>query len=94
MTIYQGKSPHALASFGCTERFAGEVLVCTGHDPPSTEMQTMEWNRENNPVLKMQSYEEYAEWQESTSANLGYVSKIKTACQQISSQKFLKMSHG
>ena len=61
------------------ERFSGDVLVCTGHDPPGTEMQTLGWNRENNLVLKMESYEEYATWQETTSANLGYVSKIKTA---------------
>ena len=61
------------------ERFSGAVLVCTGHDPPGTEMQTMAWNRENNPVLKMDTYDEYAKWQEETAANLGYVSKIKTA---------------
>ena len=61
------------------ERFTGEVLVCTGHDPPGTEMQTLGWNRENNLVLKMETYEEYSNWQETTSANLGYVSKIKTA---------------
>ena len=61
------------------ERFSGDVLVCTGHDPPGTEMQTMAWNRKNNLVLKMQTYDEYAKWQEDTSANLGYVSKIKTA---------------
>ena len=27
----------------------------------------------------METYEEYSNWQESTSASLGYVSKIKTA---------------
>lgn len=61
------------------ERFSDDTLVCTGHDPPNTEMQTMGWNRENNPILKMETYEEYARWQETTSAELGYVSKIKTA---------------
>ena len=61
------------------ERFSGDVLVCTGHDPPETEMQTLEWNRENNLVLKMETYEEYATWQEDTSAGLGDVSKIKIA---------------
>ena len=40
-------------------------------------MQTMDWNRENNLVLKMETYDEYAKWQEETSAGLGYVSKIK-----------------
>ena len=53
--------------------------VCTGHDPSETEMQTLEWNRANNHVLKMETYEEYATWQEETSNHLGYVSKIKTA---------------
>ena len=61
------------------ERYSGNVLVCTGHDPPETEMQTLEWNRENNLVLKMETYEEYATWQEDTSAGLGDVSKIKIA---------------
>ena len=61
------------------ERFSGDVLVCTGHDPPGTEMQTLEWNRENNLVLKMETYEEYANWQDEMSNKLGDVSKIKTA---------------
>jgi glyoxylase-like metal-dependent hydrolase (beta-lactamase superfamily II) len=60
-------------------RFSGEMLVCTGHDPPETEMQTLAWNRSNNPVLQFNTYEEYANWQENTTAGLGYVSKIKTA---------------
>ena len=55
------------------------MLVCTGHEPPGTEMQTMGWNRENNPVLKFDTFEEYANWQETVSAGLGAVSKIKTA---------------
>ena len=45
------------------ERFSDDTLVCTRHDPPNTEMQTMGWNRENNPILKMETYEEYARWQ-------------------------------
>ena len=61
------------------DRFPGEVIVCTGHDPPGTEMMSLEWNRENNPVLGMKTYEEYAAWQSETSAGLGAVSKIKTA---------------
>ncbi len=61
------------------ERFSGDVLVCTGHDPPGTEMQTLGWNRENNLILKMETYEEYAKWQEDTAADLGYVSRIKVA---------------
>jgi len=61
------------------ERFSDDVLVCTGHDPPGTEMMSLGWNRENNPVLMMKSYEEYAKWQSDTSEGLGSVSKIKTA---------------
>lgn len=60
-------------------RFEGECLVCTGHDPPGTEMQTLDWNYENNPVLKMESFEEYVDWQNEVNAKLGGVSKIKTA---------------
>ncbi len=61
------------------ERFSGEMMVCTGHDPPGTEMQSLDWNRNNNPVLQMETFDEYSKWQEETSAGLGYVSKIKTA---------------
>jgi len=61
------------------ERFSGDSLICTGHDSPETEMQTLEWNREHNLVLKMETYEEYATWQEDTAASLGFVSKIKIA---------------
>lgn len=61
------------------ERFSGDVLICSGHDSPETEMQTLEWNREHNLVLKMETYEEYATWQEDTAASLGFVSKIKIA---------------
>ena len=61
------------------ERFSGEVVVCTGHDPPWTTMQSLEWNRTNNPVLNMRSLEEFTAWQAETAARLGGVSKIKTA---------------
>ena len=61
------------------ERFSGEVVVCTGHDPPGTTMQSLEWNRTNNPVLNMRSLEEFTTWQVETAARLGGVSKIKTA---------------
>lgn len=61
------------------ERFDGEVMVCTGHDPPGTEMQSLAWNRENNPVLAFSTFEEYADWQQDTSSGLGSVSKIKVA---------------
>jgi glyoxylase-like metal-dependent hydrolase (beta-lactamase superfamily II) len=61
------------------ERFAGDVVVCTGHDPPGTTMQTLGWNRDSNPVLNMASLEEFASWQAETSVRLGGVSKIKKA---------------
>ena len=41
-------------------------------------MQTLDWNRENNPVLLMKSYE-YKQWQDQVNAGLGAVSKIKVA---------------
>ena len=60
-------------------RFEGDELVCTGHDPPGTEMKTLNWNREHNFVLKMTSFEEYQQWQGENNIKLGSVSKIKTA---------------
>jgi len=57
----------------------GELLVCTGHDPPGTAMETLNWNRANNPVLSMTSFEEFKAWQLKVTAGLGSVSKIKTA---------------
>lgn len=61
------------------DRLEGHLVVCTGHDPPGTEMMSLAWNREHNPVLNMSSYEEYEAWQIEVSAGLGSVSKIKTA---------------
>ncbi len=60
-------------------RFEGSTIVCSGHDPPGTEMMSLDWNREHNPVLSMTSYEEFKAWQDETAAKLGSVSKIKTA---------------
>ena len=60
-------------------RFEGSTVVCSGHDPPGTEMMSLDWNREHNPVLSMTSYEEFKAWQDETAAKLGSVSKIKTA---------------
>lgn len=61
------------------DRFEGSNMVLTGHDPPDCGMQTLEWNRKNNPVLKMQTFEEYKQWQDDVNAGLGAVSKIKVA---------------
>ena len=58
---------------------SGDLLVCTGHEAPGVEFQTLSWNRLHNPVLKMSNYSEYVEWQNNTTAQLGYVSKIKVA---------------
>ncbi|MEC8708517.1 MAG: MBL fold metallo-hydrolase [Candidatus Thermoplasmatota archaeon] len=61
------------------ERFEGHTVVCSGHDPPGTEMKSLDWNRDHNPVLSMTSFESFKAWQEATAAKLGGVSKIKTA---------------
>jgi hypothetical protein len=51
----------------------------TGHDPPGTKMQTLQWNREHNPILSMNSWEQYRDWQNDSIKQLGYVSKMKVA---------------
>lgn len=56
-----------------------DVLVCSGHEPPGTPLQTLGWNRNHNPILKMKSFDEFREWQNKTAEQLGSVSKIKTA---------------
>lgn len=61
------------------DRFQGTDMVLTGHDPPECKMQTLVWNRMNNPVLKMETFEEYKKWQDDVNAGLGAVSKIKVA---------------
>ena len=61
------------------DRFEGHTIVCSGHDPPGTTMMSLDWNRANNPILSMTSFETFREWQEATAAKLGGVSKIKTA---------------
>lgn len=66
-------------SLKCLDSLNGNLLVCTGHEPPGTEMKSLDWNREHNPVLNMNSFEEYSAWQEKVTAGLGSVSKIKTA---------------
>lgn len=60
-------------------KFSGDNLVCTGHDPPETQMKSLDWNRNNNPILKMTSWEQYESWQKQSISKLGYVSKIKVA---------------
>tara|TARA_Y100001958_G_scaffold159810_1_gene163410 strand:- start:5929 stop:6636 length:708 start_codon:yes stop_codon:yes gene_type:complete len=57
----------------------GSLLVCTGHEAPGVEMQTLDWNNEHNPILCMSDYTEFEKWQNDTTAQLGYVSKIKVA---------------
>ncbi len=61
------------------EQLSGKLLVCSGHEAPGVEMQTLAWNRENNPILSMTSFEQYQTWQNDVTAELGYVSKIKVA---------------
>ena len=54
-------------------------MVCSGHEPPSTELQTLGWNRTHNPILNMHSFDDFVQWQNKTAEQLGSVSKIKTA---------------
>jgi len=61
------------------EQLDGTLLVCTGHEAPGTIMQTLAWNRTNNPVLMMTTFEQFEAWQKKVTADLGSVSKIKTA---------------
>lgn len=60
-------------------KLSDELLVCSGHEPPGTQLQTLGWNRINNPILVMETYEEFVAWQTKTAEQLGSVSKIKTA---------------
>ena len=73
---------------------SGDLLVCTGHEAPGVEMQTLSWNNEHNPVLKMTNYKDYVKWQEDTVSQLGHVSKIKVHYLQIFLLKFLMKSLG
>ena len=66
-------------SLSILSKFSGDVIVHTGHEPPGTKMQTLQWNRDNNPILKMESWEQYRDWQEQSVQQLGSVSKIKVA---------------
>ncbi|MDP6865647.1 MAG: MBL fold metallo-hydrolase [Candidatus Poseidoniaceae archaeon] len=56
-----------------------DVMVCSGHEPPGTELQTLGWNRIHNPILNMHSFDDFVQWQDKTAEQLGSVSKIKTA---------------
>ena len=60
-------------------RLNGNAVMYTGHEPPHTQMQTLDWNRMNNPILNMKSFDEFKAWQLDTIEKLGSVSKIKTA---------------
>lgn len=61
------------------DRFDGNTVVCTGHDPPGTVMQTLDWNRDQNPVLAMTKFDQFEAWQRDSWQRLGSVSKIKVA---------------
>ena len=74
-----GRLEEHWSSLKVLTRFSDDVLVCSGHEPPNTELQTLGWNRENNPILSMKSFEDFVTWQKNTVENLGSVSKIKVA---------------
>ena len=61
------------------EPFVAVTVAVSPDEPPGTEMKSLDWNREHNPVLNMNSFEEYSAWQEKVTAGLGSVSIIKTA---------------
>lgn len=74
-----GRMKAHFESLKVMSKLNGDLLVCTGHEAPGVEFQTLSWNRQHNPVLQMSDFSEYVEWQKNTTAQLGYVSKIKVA---------------
>ncbi|MCH1539948.1 MAG: MBL fold metallo-hydrolase [Candidatus Poseidonia sp.] len=66
-------------SLSVLDRFTGHEVVCSGHDPPGTVMQPLDWNRTHNPILQMDSFEDFVTWQNKTAERLGGVSKIRVA---------------
>jgi glyoxylase-like metal-dependent hydrolase (beta-lactamase superfamily II) len=74
-----GRLEEHWSSLKVLTRFSDDVLVCSGHEPPNTELQTLGWNRAYNPVLAMKSVAEFTVWQNDSVEQLGPVSKIKVA---------------
>ena len=74
-----GRLQEHWSSLKVLSRFSDDVIVCSGHEPPNTELQTLGWNRENNPILSMKSFEDFVTWQKNSVEKLGSVSKIKVA---------------
>jgi len=74
-----GRMQSHFDSLKVMSKLSGDLLVCTGHEAPGVEFQTLSWNRQHNPVLNMSEFKEYVEWQNNTTEQLGYVSKIKVA---------------
>ena len=74
-----GRLEEHWSSLKVLTRFSDDVLVCSGHEPPNTELQTLGWNRAFNPVLAMKSFAEFTVWQNDSVEQLGPVSKIKVA---------------
>lgn len=61
------------------QRFDDEMLVLSGHAPPGEPPRTLGWNRSNNPILRMASFDEYRAWQEREWERLGDVSRMPVA---------------
>jgi len=74
-----GRLDEHWSSLKVLTRFSDDVLVCSGHEPPNTEVQSLGWNRTHNPILSMESPEEFVIWQKNSAEKLGDVSKIKVA---------------
>ena len=66
-------------SIGRLVEMDGDLLVMSGHEPPGSEPASLQWNRENNPVLLMESFEEYQRWQRNEWLRLGDVSRMPVA---------------
>jgi len=74
-----GRLEEHWSSLKVLTRFSDDVLVCSGHEPPNTEVKSLGWNRTHNPILSMESPEEFVIWQKNSAEKLGDVSKIKVA---------------
>ena len=74
-----GRSEVHWESLKVLNNFSDNLMVYSGHDPPSTVMKNLGWNRLNNPVLNLNNFEEYLSWQKKQWKILGEVKKIKTA---------------
>ena len=79
MILPSGRLEDHWNSMKVMDRFSDEALVCSGHEPPGVDASTLGWNRENNPIFSLSSFDDYVQWQTESTQRLGAVSKIKVA---------------